>query len=61
MTADIFELHSGQLELGLVPEIGGSVAYFRLRRGDEVVQLLRPLSEADRAAGNVLGVAMFPR
>ena len=60
MTSEVVELSSGELELGLVPGIGGSVAYFRLRRGGEVIQLMRPLSDSDRAAGNVLGVAMFP-
>lgn len=54
--AEIIECTAGDLALGLVPEIGGSVAYFR-RRG---LDLMRPLSRADRAAGNVLGVAMFP-
>ena len=50
------EIRSGDLTLGLVPEIGGSVAYFRKAGAD----LMRPLSDADRARGNVLGVAMFP-
>jgi aldose 1-epimerase len=50
------EIGSGDLALGLVPEIGGSVAYFRKGGAD----LMRPLSEADRARGDVLGVAMFP-
>ena len=60
MTAEIVEIRSGQLELGLVPEIGGSIAFFRLRRGDKTIQLLRPLSETDRTGGSILGVAMFP-
>ena len=60
MTAGIVEIRSGQLELGVVPEIGGSIAFFRLRRGEKTIQLLRPLSDADRASGNILGVAMFP-
>ena len=52
----VIELTAGDLSLGLVPESGGSVAWFR--HGG--VELMRPLSDADRAAGNVLGVAMFP-
>lgn len=60
MTAEIIVTRSGDLELGLAPQVGGSVAFFRQRRGETVVDLLRPLSEADRASGNILGVAMFP-
>ncbi len=50
------ELHCGDLSIGLVGEIGGSVAFFRKAGTD----IMRPLSDADRAARNVLGVAMFP-
>lgn len=50
------ELRAGDLSAGLVPEIGGSLAWFRSRGRN----LLRPLSESARAEGNVLGVAMFP-
>lgn len=50
------ELAAGELSVGLVPTIGGSMAWFR----DGGTDLMRPLSAADRASGNVLGVAMFP-
>jgi len=50
------ELRAGELSLGLAPEIGGSVTYFRAGN----VNLMRPLSAAARAQGDVLGVAMFP-
>lgn len=50
------ELRAGELVLGLVPEIGGSVAFFRANG----VDLMRPLSEQARMAKDVLGVAMFP-
>jgi aldose 1-epimerase len=60
VTAEIIETRSGELELGLAPGIGGSIAYFRLRRGETAMDLLRPLSEMDRASQNILGVAMFP-
>jgi aldose 1-epimerase len=60
MRSAIVHIGAGDLELGLVPELGGSVAYLRLKRGDRSIDLLRRLSEADRAAGDVLGVAMFP-
>jgi aldose 1-epimerase len=50
------EIGSGDLSLGLAPGIGGSVAWFR--QGD--VDLMRPLSEADRATRSVVGAAMFP-
>lgn len=49
-------LSAGGLEVDLVPATGGSVAAFR-HRGTDV---FRPLSAADRALGNVLGVGMFP-
>jgi aldose 1-epimerase len=40
----------------LAPAIGGSIAAMRI---DEI-DVLRPLSDADFAAGNVLGVGSFP-
>jgi aldose 1-epimerase len=52
----MIELSADDLSIGLVPAIGGSLAYFR----KDGVDLMRPLSAADLAAGNVLGVAMFP-
>lgn len=52
----MIELSAGPLSIGLVPEIGGSLAHFRMNG----IELMRPLSPADRSAGNVLGVAMFP-
>ena len=54
------ELVAGNLELGLAPEVGGSVAYFRLRDGSRVVDLMRPLDEAARRRRDPIGVAMFP-
>ena len=54
--SDPFVLGDGALEAELVPAIGGSVAGLR-RHG---VDLMRRLSNADRYAANVLGVAMFP-
>ena len=54
--ANMIELRAGALSVGIVPEIGGSLAYFR----NDGVDLMRPLSEANRQAGNVLAVAMFP-
>ena len=49
-------LKAGALEVGLVPRIGGSVSSMRWRG----IDLMRRLSDHDREAGNVLGVAMFP-
>lgn len=51
---------AGPLSVGLAPEVGGSVAYFRLTRGAETIDLMRPLSAADRRARNPVGAAMFP-
>lgn len=50
------ELRAGGLAIDLVPSIGGSIASFRI----DGIDVMRPLSEANRAAGNVLGVASFP-
>ncbi|GLQ81136.1 epimerase [Mesorhizobium huakuii] len=52
--SELLSIGSGALEVALVPRIGGSVSSLRWRGID-----LR-LSEDDRRAGNVLGVAMFP-
>jgi aldose 1-epimerase len=49
-------LKAGALEVGLVPQIGGSVSFMRWRG----IDVMRRLSHHDRDAGNVLGVAMFP-
>src|SRR5579863_1854693 len=52
----MIELQKGELAIGLVPEIGGSLAYLRFAG----VDVMRPLSGADLTSANVLGVAMFP-
>ncbi|AZO40674.1 aldose 1-epimerase [Mesorhizobium sp. M7D.F.Ca.US.005.01.1.1] len=49
-------LKAGVLEVELAPQIGGSVSALRWRG----IDLMRRLSDRDREAGNVLGVAMFP-
>lgn len=49
-------LQDGDLELELVPGIGGSVSAFRWRGND----VFRPMSEKDKRAGNVLGASSFP-
>ena len=54
------EIAAGLLSVGLAPEVGGSVAHFRLTRDGEAVDLMRPLSDADRRAKNPIGAAMFP-
>jgi len=54
--SDSLMLNAGQLSLELVPRLGGSIAAFRLGG----INVLRPLSAADRAAGNLLGMASFP-
>ncbi|MEO9228765.1 MAG: aldose 1-epimerase [Devosia sp.] len=56
VASELVELRVGGMALDLAPSIGGSVASFRL----DGINLMRPLSGADRARGNVLGVAMFP-
>ena len=54
--SDLIGLRAGPLTLELIPGIGGSVASFRL----DGIDLMRPLSVANLANGDVLGVAMFP-
>ncbi|WP_395814231.1 aldose 1-epimerase [Devosia sp.] len=54
--SDSLKLQSGRLSVECVPLIGGSIASFRF----DGIDLMRPLSDEDRAAGNVLGVASFP-
>ncbi len=49
-------LRAGALEAELVPQIGGSLSALHWRG----IDLMRRLSDHDREAGNVLGVAMFP-
>lgn len=50
------ELRAGRLAVDLAPAIGGSIASFRI----DGIDVMRPLSDANRSAGNVLGVASFP-
>lgn len=50
------ELRAGPLAVDLAPDIGGSIARFRI----DGIDVMRPLSDANRSAGNVLGVASFP-
>lgn len=50
------ELRAGRLAVDLAPAIGGSIARFQV----DGVDVMRPLSDADRASANVLGVASFP-
>ncbi|RUW90129.1 aldose 1-epimerase, partial [Mesorhizobium sp. M8A.F.Ca.ET.059.01.1.1] len=45
-------LKAGAIEVGLVPQIGGSVSSLRWRG----IDMMRRLSDGDREAGNVLGV-----
>jgi len=53
---DVIEFGSGRLTAGVVPDIGGSIAFFR--RGE--TDILRPLSAQAAAQKDVLGVASFP-
>jgi aldose 1-epimerase len=49
-------LHSGALEADIVPSIGGGLAAFRWHGQD----IMRPASAEALAAGDPLGLAMFP-
>jgi aldose 1-epimerase len=50
----------GDLVLDLVPEIGGCVASFRMRRPDGLVDLMRSMPEKALADRNAGGASMFP-
>jgi aldose 1-epimerase len=52
----ILEIRAGAMALGLVPDMGGSIAFARMGSMD----LLRPLSAEAFAARDILGVACFP-
>lgn len=54
--SDNLELRTGRLAVDLVPAIGGSIARFQI----DGIDVMRPLSAANRQTGNVLGVASFP-
>jgi aldose 1-epimerase len=56
----MIELAAASFQCGLSPEAGGSLAFFRMDLGGRRVDLMRPLSEADRAARKSIGAAMFP-
>jgi aldose 1-epimerase len=56
----VIEIAAGPLSVGLAPEVGGSLAHFRIERDGKAIDLMRPLSDADRRAKNPVGAAMFP-
>jgi aldose 1-epimerase len=53
-------LEATPLILELAPEIGGSLASFRLRSGERLIDLMRPMTDAAWAAADPIGSAMFP-
>lgn len=53
-------LVAGDLVVELLPDVGGSVASFRLQHGDRRINLMRQISEEARATRDVVGAAMFP-
>jgi aldose 1-epimerase len=53
-------LEAGSLEVELAPDIGGSVASFRMRRDNRLVDLLRPMTVAGWNAADPVLAAMFP-
>ena len=44
--SSLLTLTAGDLVLDLAPEIGGSVAWFRMRRPDGLVNLMRSMNNA---------------
>jgi aldose 1-epimerase len=57
---DLVELCDGGAQAVVAPEIGGALAAFRSRRGDETVDWLRPASRAAIAGRDASGMACFP-
>src|ERR1035437_5027629 len=56
----LLHLSSGELTVEIAPEIGGSVASFRMRNLEGVFDLMRPLSKAGRQSCDPASTAMFP-
>ena len=55
-TSDILALARDDIELALVPGVGGAVSHFRWRG----IHILRPLAEQGASVASALGAAMFP-
>jgi aldose 1-epimerase len=58
--SSLLTLTAGDLVLDLASEIGGSVASFRMRRPDGLVNLMRSMPEKALADRNAGGASMFP-
>ena len=48
------------LEIGVLPEVGASLAFFRRKKGTEKTDIMRPTSPTNLNKKDVNGVAMFP-
>lgn len=56
----VVRLRAGASELGVVPAIGGSIAWFRTRVGSRTIDWLRPATEAALASGDAGAMSCFP-
>ncbi len=56
----LLTLTAGDLLLDLAPEVGGSVAEFRMRRPDGLINLMRSMPEKAPADRNAGAASMFP-
>ena len=56
----LLTLTAGDLLLDLAPEVGGSVAEFRMRRPDGLINLMRSMPEKALADRNAGAASMFP-
>ena len=56
----LLRLTAGEAELILAPQIGGSIAAYRNHRNGQVINWMRPVSDAAIAAGSVSEMASFP-
>ncbi|MBP2314362.1 aldose 1-epimerase [Azospirillum soli] len=57
---DIVTISAGSLTLDVAPEIGGSIARFAGRQGDQTIDWLRPATEEALVRRDPLGMASFP-
>ena len=59
MTENIIHLENEFIEVGIYPECGASLVYFRTK-ADNAFDIMRPASQTSIAKKDVLGMSMFP-
>ena len=59
MTEEIVHLENDFIEVGILPKIGASLAYFRTK-GERLFDIMRPASQTAMTKKDALGMSMFP-